>query len=164
MQFKLDPPRGLPPLLIGMSRSEARGAMGFWGVPEEVAGGMTPELRVRDSQLSFDVFAHFEDGATVTAVEIWRPLGDAAPAVTWRGIDVFKTPPDLVLQRIRESGAEVDDSDPLNPFCPELTIGFNRSGGPEFVGPGLPPWFESVLVAEPGYYSVKVDFGEFGLT
>ncbi|MFC9690112.1 hypothetical protein ACFTSF_16320 [Kribbella sp. NPDC056951] len=90
----------------------------------------------------------------MTAVELWRPLGPGAASVVWNGVDVFQTAPDVVLQRLRESGADVDVSDPRSPFCPDVTIGFDRSGGPQFAGPDLPPWFESVLVAAPGYYSL----------
>jgi hypothetical protein len=147
-----------------MGLAEARQAMAAWGSPEDVLGGLTPGLRVRDAQLSFDFFAHFESDSVLTAVEIWRPLGKSPASVTWNGIDIFQTPPDVLLQRLRESGLEVDESDPRNPFCPDVTVGFNRSGGPEFFGPGLPSWLESVLVAKPGYYSVEVDFGDFKLT
>lgn len=115
---------------------------------------------MRDAQLSFDVLRIRSDSG-LTAVELWRPLGDSPASVTWKGIDIFQTPPDALLQRLREAGLEVDESDPENPLCPDVAIGFNRSGGPGFVGPGPASWLESVLVAEPGYFSVEVDFGDF---
>ncbi|WP_370943405.1 hypothetical protein AB5J62_30460 [Amycolatopsis sp. cg5] len=97
MIFDLDPPRGVAPVLIGMGIEEARNAMGRWGLPEDVVGGITPGLRVRDPLLAYDVFAHFEDGSSVTAIEVWRPLGESPASVVWRGIDIFKSPADIVL-------------------------------------------------------------------
>jgi hypothetical protein len=89
MYFELDPPRGVRPLVMGMGLAEAREAMSVWGSPEDVVGGLTPGLKVRDAQLSFDVFAHFESDSVLTAVERWRPLGDSPASVTWNDIDIF---------------------------------------------------------------------------
>ncbi|MFD8495712.1 hypothetical protein [Amycolatopsis sp. NPDC059657] len=161
MIFDLDPPRGVSPVLLGMSVNEARSAMGHWGLPEDVVGGITPGLRVRDSRLEFDVFAHFEDGSSVTAIEVWRPLGESSASVVWQGVDIFGNSADVVLRKIRDLGNGIDESDPRSPCCPDVAIGFNRTGGPEFAGPALPEFFESVLIAESGYYSVEVDLGEF---
>lgn len=66
-------------------------------------------------------------------------------------------PPDALLQSLRETGLDVDESDPRNPLCPDVTIGFNRSGGPEFVGP-WPAFLVGVGAGgESGYYAGEVD-------
>ncbi|MBB4742291.1 hypothetical protein BJY16_005750 [Actinoplanes octamycinicus] len=150
MLLELDPPRGVPPLLLGMTIDEARAAMREWGEPEDVRGGMSPSLRVMGPGLCFDVFAHFEDDATVTAIEVWRPEG-ADTAVTWRGGDVFRTPIEQTLRRIQAFGITVDDSDAQGPCCPDLTLGFNMPD---------PPFIKAVLVAAPGYYTADPQLDE----
>jgi hypothetical protein len=136
-----------------MSVDEAQEAMSVWGTPRRLAPGPggSPELRVeKDGR---DIFAFFEDGATLTAVEIWRPVGGDV-TVLWDGVDMFGTPADDILRQFRARGITVDDSDPERPFCPDLTIGLNRENGPGAGFDGVGRFIESVVVGPPGYYDM----------
>ncbi|MGQ4615506.1 hypothetical protein [Nocardia sp. R7R-8] len=152
MNLSLIPPVGVPPLLLGMSSDEAAGAMGSWGVPE-LLEGPTNRLRVCDRNLNLDVFAHLGSDGRLTAIEVWRPEDiDSDVQVTFEGIEVFVETAESVLNIIRLRGFRVDDSDPYCPSCPDLTLGFNREGGNDVDRDGLARYFESILVAGPGYY------------
>jgi hypothetical protein len=153
MIIRLSPPAGVPPLTIGMTVAESLAAMSVWGAPRDITPGpgRTPELRVeKDGR---DIFAYFEDGATLTAVEIWRPVGGDV-TVLWDGLDMFGTPADDILRRFRDRGITVDDSEPERPFCPDLTIGLNREDGPGAGPDGVGRFIESVVVGPPGYYDL----------
>jgi len=160
MIIRLEPPHGVPPLLIGMSIDESRDAVALWGDVEELPAtpGRAFALRARDEDLTRDVFAYFEDGAGggVTAVEVWRPEPATRPGanvqVRYGELDVFGLPADDVLRILRDRGVEVDESDPFYPSCPRLLLGFNREGGAHAdEETGMARFFESVLVSYPGY-------------
>lgn len=70
------------------------------------------------------------------------------------GIDVFSTPASEVFESLRNRGVLLDVDDVFYPVCPDLVIGFNREGSEERDpdDPRLSKFFESVLVAAPGYY------------
>jgi hypothetical protein len=136
-----------------MSVDEALEAMSVWGTPQRQAGSATPELRVE--QDGRDIFAFFEDGSTLTAVEIWRPVGGDVTVMLW-DIDMFATPADDILRQLRDRGITVDDSDPERPFCPDVTLGLNREGGPGAGPDGIGRYVESVVVAAPGYYEMDL--------
>ncbi|WP_378734673.1 hypothetical protein [Nocardia brasiliensis] len=154
MNIELDPPVGIPPVLIGMSREEAFRALGVWGSPELLTGP-TDRLRVRDAELNVDIFVHLESADEVTAIEIWRPEDPSADIVVeFHELDVFRTPAREVLAELRSQGVRIDDSDRYYPNCPELTLGFNLEGDGSagLDEEGLSIYFESALVAGPGYY------------
>ncbi|MEU6410992.1 hypothetical protein [Microbispora sp. NPDC046933] len=142
-----------------MSIDEARNVMTLWGSPEDVfaAPGEAPRLRVRDEGLTRDIFAHIGDDGTVSAIEVWKPIpskcqGEAV-RVLYGDMDIFALPANDVIRSFRDRGIEVDESDPFYPNCPRLTLGFNREGGDDIEGElGVARFFESVLVARPGYY------------
>jgi hypothetical protein len=149
MTIILEPPVGLPPLLLGMDVDAAEGAMRFWGTPErlKVPEGAPPQLTVRDEARGLHVMAFFEDGASLTAIELMRP---DRPDVTvlWEGIDIFGQSDEEVLAALGERGFAVDPSDPLHPYFDEITLGFDRDHERGY--------FESVLVARPGYYDADL--------
>jgi hypothetical protein len=159
MIITLQPPEGVPPLLIGMSIDEARDAMTLWGDPEDVSTlpGEARRLRVRNETLTRDIFAHINDVGTVSAIEIWRPTFSERQIekveVLYGDIDMFASPASDVLRQLRSQGVEIDESDPFYPSCPQLTLGFNREGGSDVdEESGVSRFFESILVAGPGYY------------
>ncbi|WP_285780800.1 hypothetical protein [Microtetraspora sp. NBRC 13810] len=142
-----------------MSIDEARNAMVLWGSPEEMfaAPGEAPRLRVRDEDLTRDIFAHIGDEGRVSAIEVWRPVPSKhqseAVHVLYGAVDMFALPASDIIHFLRDQGVEVDESDPFYPSCPQLTLGFNREGGDDIEGEsGVARFFESVLVARPGYY------------
>jgi hypothetical protein len=149
---------GVPPLRFGMSVAEVDEALSVWGTPESASApnDTTTKLRVRDAGLTRDIFALFERDDRLTAVELWRPEeGDPSVSVRFGDLDLFSTPAEEVIDQLEARGAAVDQSDPFFPKCHELTLGFNRDGGDDRDDRGLSRYFESVLIAPPGYYNVR---------
>ena len=99
---------------------------------------------------------HFEDGKSLTAVEVWRPWDENADVrVLYDGIDVFRTPALELLDILRSRGITIE-SDPaeLHFAAPDVVLGFTRDAGHEVPldTDDEPLYFESILVAGPGYY------------
>jgi hypothetical protein len=141
--ISLVPRTGVPPLLFGMTVDEALAAMSTWGTPESIGVRGETELRVHDEGLTRDVFAYFDAGVTVNAVELWCPKGTET-SVVFDGIDLFQTDADEILVELVQREHRVDRSDPVHPILPEVTLGFTREN--------LGPQFEAVVIARPGYY------------
>lgn len=54
---------------------------------------------------------HCDDGATAAFIELWAPgAGPDEITVTWRGLDVFRTPAPELLERIRALGSSASGS------------------------------------------------------
>ncbi|MCP2257441.1 hypothetical protein LX15_001126 [Streptoalloteichus tenebrarius] len=152
MDIRLSPPVGVSSVRLGMNQAEARQAMRHWAEPEVVEGEFLG-LRAKAKDLAFDIFALFEGGDSVSAIEVWRPESEQV-RVIFEGMDVFGLPASDVLRALRGRGIVVDESDPYYPCCPDLALGFNRAGDSGGSTPeGLSVLFESVLVAAPGYYA-----------
>ena len=68
------------------------------------------------------------------------------------GIDVFATSVDEVLSELARRRIRIEVTEAgYSHTAPELLLSFWRDGGP--LGPDeMPLYFESVLVAAPGYY------------
>ena len=150
---------GVPPLLFGMTISEARVAMQTWGTlydtPDNPSG--MSRLNARDDAFNHDIYANFEGGDRVTSIEIWRPEhgpDSPPPSVVFGDIDIFALPADEVVDTLRQRGHEVDATDVYFPFFNDIALGFNRSGGDEVTDDdeGLALFFRSVVIAPPGYY------------
>lgn len=158
MHIELDPPRGVPPLLIGGALEEAVAAGAVWG-EVTVSRGLddAPSVLVHHPRIA--IVAHIEDGDGVTAIEVGRPdppRGPSGPriAVTFHGVDVFATPARQVLARLAEQGHMLTGAAGTHPAAPGLTLGFTREPSDEGDQDtdGLPLHFDAVLVAPPGYY------------
>ncbi|MBR7836813.1 hypothetical protein KDL01_26265 [Actinospica durhamensis] len=186
VEIELDPPHGVTGYPIGMPAGElvpdavARGRVvisdpGLAGALEH----MKLDLTVYLERASFATVFALEDGNTLTWLDIHapRPLPGAEPAadadpvpaaaaaeelkVTWRGIDVFRTPAAELLRRIEAEGHEVDRSaEPERYTVPGLPLRFTRTAGREDVPrdrDGEPRYMQSVLVAGPGYFDELPD-------
>jgi hypothetical protein len=179
MEIALDPPHGATGFPIGMPVDEL--------VPEAVSRGrvvitdpgasgaldhMKVDLTTYLGSSSFATTFGLEDGRTLTWLEVHAPRtgqGDGGEelTVTWRGIDVFRTPALELLERIEELGHEVNrDEAPFHYTVPSVPLGFTREAGHE-VPPakdGQPLFMQSVLIAGEGYYDElpDIDFGALG--
>lgn len=149
--LELTPNIGLPPLRFGMSSSEASVALETWGDAEPLTGlpGEPEKLRLRDEPEGFDLFALFEFGEGVSAIEIWRPRTRNTWVVRALGLDVFAGRASAVLQSLADQGVEVTDAELQHPTCPQVALGFRRNSQRDI--------FDSVLIAPPGYYSREAD-------
>jgi hypothetical protein len=160
---ELIPSLGVPPLLFGMTFTQARDATRHLGMQEEISGTLNARkwsLRVRTDDLRRDIFAHFEDdGDHLTSVEVWRPVGGSLRVILrfdGMDIDMFNQSADSVLDTLRLNGHHIEITDVFFPICNDVALGFNRDGGEgnvdEDADDGLGIRFNSVLLAPAGYY------------
>lgn len=150
MGITLEPPTGAAGIEIGASRADAEKQCAVHGEPETFrrADETVPSLVVRRSQ-GATIFVYFDDADTVEAVELGRP--DDGESVTFRDLDVFATPADEVMEALNQH-AEVEVTDGSHAAtAPSLYLAFWRPTVPEDPEDEEGRYFESVLVAAPGY-------------
>ncbi|MEU9266391.1 hypothetical protein AB0E04_13205 [Streptomyces sp. NPDC048251] len=100
-----------------------------------------------DSELSISL--DFDSRGVVRAIELFRPDRDVQ--VAFRGLLLFEESADVVISRL--SGMcriEIEDEG-LNVTAPDVFIGLWRRVTPEISGGEDGRYFESVLIAAPGY-------------
>ncbi len=91
-----------------------------------------------------------DTGGLVDAVELYRPERDVT--VLFGDIPIFDLPADEVIRRIESlTPTEVQDEG-LTVIAPALLLALGRSTLPEDPDDPDGMYFESVLVAAPGYY------------
>ncbi|MFF4658143.1 hypothetical protein [Streptomyces sp. NPDC001381] len=149
MVIDLDPPRGMGDLVIGMPIEDAERIL------REIPGFVPPapgEVRNKgfahyESELSISL--DFDPRGVVRAIELFRPEGDVQ--VVFRGLSLFEEPADVVISRLSEIfRVEIEDEE-LNVTAPDVFIGLWRSVTPEGSGGEEGYYFESALIAAPGY-------------
>jgi hypothetical protein len=84
------------------------------------------------------------------AVEFGRPR--SRDVVTFGGIDIFGTPADALVMKLREITSVDVDEDGHSATAPALLLWLWRSVVPENDDDQDGRYFDSVLVARPGYY------------
>jgi hypothetical protein len=149
MVIDLDPPRGTGDLVIGMPIEEAERIL------REIPGFVPPtagEVRNKgfahyDSELSISL--DFDPRGVVRAIELFRPEGHVQ--VTFRGLSLFEEPADVVISRLSEMFRLEIEDEGLNVTAPDVFIGLWRRVTPEDSGGEEGRYFESVLIAAPGY-------------
>ncbi|KQZ88561.1 hypothetical protein ASD62_03775 [Phycicoccus sp. Root563] len=150
MGIVLEPPTAAAGVHIGVGRAEAARQCAVHGDPETFHRGdeTVPSLMVR-ARSGPTIFVYFDDADRVNAVELGRP--DNGESVTFLGIDVFGTPADEVIEAL-DPHAEVNVTDGGHSVtAPSLHIALWRPTVPESAEDPEGRYFESVLVAKPGY-------------
>jgi len=146
----LDPPRAAGPIVLGMHADIASATL------RTLEGYLEREPGIRPNPC----FAHYACGLSISicpgpgglveAVEIYRPERDVT--VLFGDVPVFDLPADEVIRRIGSiTTIEVQDEG-LTVIAPALLLAFGRSTLPEDPEDSDGKYFESVLVAAPGYY------------
>lgn len=151
--FILNPPFGITgiDLKIGDSfRSAPRaleavpGAAGVRTLP----GGGACHAYVESLDLGLAV--HRDKTGSVDALEVYGP--GFGGAVEFGGIDVFSVPADDLIGRLSRDFISTTEDSGLFFLIPDLLLSFSRAGLPVEGGGNYGFYFESVLVAAPGYY------------
>ncbi|GCD37593.1 hypothetical protein OEIGOIKO_05392 [Streptomyces chrestomyceticus JCM 4735] len=155
--IELDPPCGVTGFPFGATVGAVKGEAAEWGQVAVQDVGVADPVRCMKALLlhpQFEVVFHFEDGRTLTAAEAWI-LGPGPEEITvsFRGVDVFRTPARVLLERLREMGLTVHD-ETLYANVPQLSLGFTRVAGREVPldSDGEPLYFQAVLTGPVGYY------------
>ncbi|MFB7292794.1 hypothetical protein [Actinacidiphila glaucinigra] len=100
-----------------------------------------------ESELSISL--DFDRSGVVRAVELFRPERDVQ--ILFQGISVFQEPADEVIARLAGRHRFDVDDDGLNVTARDLFIGFWRRVLPLETDDDTGLYFDSVLVAAPGY-------------
>lgn len=151
MGIVLEPPTAAAGILIGATRAEATQQCAAHGDPQPFRRGdeTSPSLSVRGPS-GLAVFVYFDDADVVTAVELGRP--DDGEPVVFGDIHVFDTPADEVVEQLRRLTAVEVDDDGRSVTAAGLLLALWRPTVPESAEDDEGRYFESVLVARPGYY------------
>ncbi|NYH52040.1 hypothetical protein HNR06_001629 [Nocardiopsis arvandica] len=150
MELIVDPPR-FGPFEIGMPFDQAqeklRSISGY--VPPDPNPGFTPTgFAHYESEMSISVGT--DRAGNLKEIEVYRP--ERGVDVLFREISLFETPADEVVRQI-SSLVHVDiEEDGLLVVAPELLLSLGRRFIPEGPQDEEGWYFESLLVADPGYY------------
>ena len=159
MDFDLAPPTGVGPLQIGMPEQAATIAL------ESLRDLSAPSDSDRPGQHIFRpsglmISIHCTRGV-LESIELGRPT-TAADRVMFRGLDVFALPARKVVGVLRQyTAVEEDPDDPASFVAPNLLLSFWRP----FEADDEPDeeqghYFNSVLIARPGYYDTPAEAEE----
>lgn len=156
MNIILDPPRGVAPVNIGLPVQEALEAASVWGEVRVLNRGPNrpPKVSVTNAD-KFQVNLHFEDGKTVTAIEIWRFVDPSVDVrVLFQGMDLFRTPARQIMKQLREKGFDLRNEKDAYPRVARLSLGFTREAGRKVPmdKDKMPFYFEAVLVGDASYF------------
>jgi len=161
IHIDLEPPTGITGFRFGMPAEEVKAAAAALGEVQVQDEGVAKEwshMTVHVAHPQVEITFNLEDGKTLTSINIFRPRpGSDEVTVTWRGIDVFATPAEEVLDRLANDGHRIHDREFLFPLIPGLSLGFSRdpAGDDDFPmdeETGVADYFLSVLTAPATYY------------
>lgn len=150
MDLIIDPPRRVGPIEIGMP----------FGEVESILLGIPGFVRPSPGEKYAPGFAHYESEMSISvdpgivdrvqSVEIHRPLHGVD---VWFGdISVFNTPASDVIDSLSKMTVIEIKDEGLTVIAPNLLLALGRSVLPESPIDDYGRYFESVLVAAPGYY------------
>lgn len=155
LELIIDPPHAVGPIAIGMSFDDAvqvlRSIDGY--VVSEPTPRQSPGFAHYDSGLSIELGP--DGSGRVKAIEVYRPGPEVD--VLYRDIPLFSLPAVEVVRRLAELVRVVEEDDGLSYVAPDLLLSLGRNIIPEDEHDEDGRYFDSVLVAAPGYYD-----GPFG--
>ncbi|MFD5124489.1 hypothetical protein [Streptomyces sp. NPDC058385] len=162
MDLVLDPPRGVAPILLGMTLDEALAAVPQeWGEPRVLRRPSRNSAKASWTLDHVGVQALVEGGTRVTAIELWWPgeRRTSSTRVLLDGDEVFTTPARELFARAVDRGWRVDTSQPAYPVIPGVSLGFTRQTSQEVERDtdGLPRCVTSVLVGAEDYYDHRYE-------
>ena len=96
-----------------------------------------------------------DDGDRVNAIELASPGHGVAGGdqVVFDDVDLFIDKADVVIAKLEAKGIRLTEgADCSTTTAPDILLGLWRDGEPSDETTGLPLYFESALIARPGYY------------
>ncbi|GGQ44302.1 hypothetical protein [Couchioplanes azureus] len=149
LEVKLDPPRGAAGVEIGMTMEAAEQVLA--SLPGYVGPGRAKGSRgTAHFSTGMTIQAHGDDAGRVEAVEIYRPT-EPGVRVLYGDISIFEEPAEIVEGRLagRLPLQVIDDG--LTVVAPETFMALGKSTS-VYGDDSESGFFESVVVARPGYY------------
>lgn len=150
MQLELVPPERLGPIVIGMDFDAAQRELASLPGYRHPALGRRgqPGFAHYESEMSISV--HPERGR-VKAIEVFRP--EEGDTVTYQGISVFELPAEQVIREMADLQRLDIVREGLLVVAPDLLLAFSRPHLPQSPDDEDGRYFESALLAAPGYYA-----------
>jgi hypothetical protein len=149
LDVHLDPPRGAAGVRIGMTVEEAERILA--DVPGFVSPGRAKGSRGTAHYSSgMTIQAHGDSAGKVEAVEIYRPA-ETGVRVLFGDISIFEDPAEIVESRLAGQLMLQVIDDGLTVVAPDAFLALGKSTSVYGDDPAS-GFFESVVVAEPGYY------------
>jgi hypothetical protein len=149
----LRPPDAAGPLRIGADRAELIAALREFGVPRLVtrAPGRIPSWAV-DRPSGLAIRCHVDRAGHLDAVEFGRPTTNA-DAVRYQDLDVFGAPAEEFVATLRRRAHVVEEEHGYAYVAPDLLLSCWRATTPKDPDDTDGRYFDSVLIARPGYYN-----------
>ncbi|MEV7179371.1 hypothetical protein [Kitasatospora sp. NPDC093679] len=163
MNLELDPPNGITGFPLGMAAEDVKTAAAALGRVKVVNDGSTARfrpMRVTALHPQFEIVFHMENAKTLRAAEVWIPRpGPQDVTVSFRDIDVFRTPALHLVEHLENTGLTVLNNEPNHWIVPRLSLGLTRTAGHEVPldVDGEPLYFQAVLVGPADYYDFLLD-------
>ena len=154
VRFELTPD-GLGPVQLGMTRDDARRALAEWGECRPFRRTAESNEGWSVTRSSTTIFATVDDGDRVEAIELASPGHGIAGGdqVVYDDVDLFIDEADMVIAKLEAKGIRLTEGDNgYTTTAPDVLLGLWRDGEPSDESTGLPRYFESALIARPGYY------------
>ncbi|WP_371476706.1 hypothetical protein [Kitasatospora sp. NBC_00315] len=158
MDIELDPPNGITGFPLGMPAEavkQAAAELGRTKVSNEGSTSTFRPMRVTALHPQFEIVFHMQRGTTLRAAEVWNPEpGPETINVSFRGLDVFRTPALQLVEQLKDLGLTVLHSEPSHWVLPKLSLGLTRTTGHEVPldTDGEPLYFQAVLTGPDDYY------------
>jgi len=151
MIFELRPPETAGPLHIGAAAADTVEILKSLGTPLVLCRphGSPPGWGVQRSSGLF-ISALFDPDGHLEAIELGRPEA-TDDIVTYDGLDMFTTPAEDIIAQLQHCGAVHEEEDGHAFIAPGLCLSLWRST-PESPDDQESRFFESILIARPGYY------------
>jgi hypothetical protein len=161
--YDVAPHRGVGPVRLGMTRAEARVAMGLKPTPLGRRPAAGPWRIDAYHKNAFQV--HVDDEERVEYIEL--SSGEPSFTATYKGREVLALPADVLVRLVSQDGA-YDSQDPelgYSHVFPSLELALWRPVLPEDPDDPDGRHFATVGVGKPGYFSgrqTNVDPAPFG--
>ena len=159
MIFELHPPQAAGPLRIGATGHDTVEILRQLGDPEVFCrtAGSRPAWGVRRPS-GLVIITYFDADDRLEAVEFGRPQGKD-DAITYDGLDVFTTPAADLITQLRQRSTVHEEEGGHAFTAPSLLLSLWRPVTPRSPDDQEGRFFESVLIAPPGYYDRPAEQG-----
>jgi hypothetical protein len=151
--IELRPPLSAGPLALAATGEDIVATMRQFGEPEVLrrAAGARPGWQVTDPNGLY-LSAYFDADDHANAIEIGRPTNPAV-SVIYDGLDIFQTPAADLIEALRHKIQIAEEENGHSYTAPDVLLALWRPTTPEDPDDDDGNYFESVLIAEPGYHN-----------
>lgn len=152
MNIHLRPPTEGAGIPLGSTRSDALRHCLEHGKPSEFRrNGETRASLVLKRASGLSIFVYFDPEDFVEAIEFGRPRS-GEDVISYRDVDIFGTEADELIQRLSEYDRIEVSEQGRSVTAPDVLLALWRPVLPEHPEDEDGRYFESVLIARPGYY------------